>query len=160
MDDLRIYRRALTQSEVAALYNAPDVETFADWAAAHLTPAQQANPALNTPHADADSNGLSNAIEFALGGGFPLPFSVQLLGPPGAQTVRVTLTRNALARGHTLIVETSANLTDWTPLATSINGTPFTGPATISETAGTIRTVTLDTPFSAPAFFRARVLMP
>jgi hypothetical protein len=36
LDDLRIYRRALSQAEIAALHAAPDVETFADWLAANL----------------------------------------------------------------------------------------------------------------------------
>ena len=37
LDDLRIYRRALSQSEIAALHAAPDVMTFPDWVAANLT---------------------------------------------------------------------------------------------------------------------------
>jgi hypothetical protein len=67
LDDLRIYRRALTQTEIATLYTAPDTETFQDWRTANLTPAQLGNPELNGPQHDANGNGLANALEFALG---------------------------------------------------------------------------------------------
>ena len=157
LDDLRIYRRALTQPEIAALYTAPDVQTFAAWVAANLTPAQQADPAVNGPLGDANGNGISNAIEFAIGTSSVSPLALELLGGNAAQ---LTLTRNALARAHTLIVETSTDLQMWTPLATSINGTPFEGAASISETTGNLRTVTLTTTAASNTFFRLRVSLP
>jgi hypothetical protein len=59
-----------------------------------------------------------------------------------------------------LIVECSTDLVTWVPLATSINGTAPTGSATISESAGTVRTVEVLSPVGAqPTFYRLRVTM-
>jgi len=158
LDDLRIYRRALSQSEIAALYTAPDVETFTDWLAANLTPAQQSNPALNGPDADANGNGIANAIEFTLGSASMSPLSLQLIGPPGNQTAQLTVTRNSLARSMTLIVECTTDFLTWLPLATSVNGTTPSGPATISEGSGIVRALTVASPASnLPTFYRVRV---
>lgn len=158
LDDLRIYRRALNQGEITALYTAPDVETFDDWRNANLTPAQLANPALNGPEHDANGNGIANAIEFALGSSSITPLSLQLIGPPGNQTAQLTLTRNSLARGLTLIVECTTDFITWLPLATSINGTTPTGPATISEGSGIVRLLNVGSPATEErAFYRVRV---
>ncbi len=71
------------------------------------------------------------------------------------------LTRNAAARGVTVIVEASPDLVNWTPLATSVNGGAPTGSASISEGAGTVRAVQVDTPAGTfPTFYRARVTTP
>lgn len=154
IDDLRIYRRALSQSEIAALYAAPDVQTFADWVAANLTPAQQSNPALNGPAHDANGNGIANAAEFVLGSNVMAPLLVERVG----DEVRLTLTRNTLARGLTLIVEGTTNFSQWSTLATSQNGGAPFGPADISEGSGTIRTLIVEHDVeSAQAFYRVRV---
>jgi len=47
LDDLRIYRRALSQSEIQTLYAAPDTETYDDWWLANLSPEQRGNAAIN-----------------------------------------------------------------------------------------------------------------
>ena len=160
LDDLRIYRRALNQGEITALYTAPDVETFDDWRNANLTPAQLANPALNGPEHDANGNGIANAIEFVLGSSSMTPLSLQLVGPPGNQTAQLTLTRNSLARGLTLIVECTTDFVTWLPLATSINGTTPTGPAMISEGSGIVRLLNVASPAgSLPTFYRLRVIV-
>ncbi|MBK8040725.1 MAG: immunoglobulin domain-containing protein [Verrucomicrobiaceae bacterium] len=149
IDDLRIYRRALSQSEIAALHAAPDVETFAEWSAANLP----VNPSLNGPTHDANGNGIPNLIEFIA----PQPLSLQITG--GNATL--TLSRNTLARGVTLIVECSDDLTTWVPLATSINGTPPTGTATITEGSGVVRTLTVQHAASPNrSFYRVRAVMP
>jgi len=158
LDDLRIYRRALVPSEITALYTAPDVESFDDWRNANLTPAQLSNPALNAPDSDANGNGIANAIEFALGSASMTPLTLQITGPPGNQTAQLTLTRNSLARGMTLIVECTHDLISWTPLATSVNGTTPTGSAAISESPGILRSLTVASPATnLPTFYRVRV---
>ncbi len=65
LDDLRIYRRALTQLEVATLYNPPT--TYGDWIRNSLTPGQLALPAFTNQTADPDNDGHNNLLEFALG---------------------------------------------------------------------------------------------
>lgn len=161
LDDLRIYRRALNPGEITALYTAPDVESFDDWRNANLTPAQLANPALNGPEHDANGNGIANAIEFALGSSSITPLSLQLIVPSGNQTAQLTLTRNSLARGLTLIVECTTDFVTWLPLATSINGTTPTGPATISEGSGIVRLLNVGSPATEErAFYRVRVTTP
>jgi cytochrome c peroxidase len=163
IDDLRIYRRALSQPEIAALHAAPDVETFPDWLSTHLTPAQQLDPALNGPAHDANGNGVPNAIEFALGSTGLEPISIEIIGAPGTEFVRLTVTRNSLARGATLILESSTNFVDWTPLATSINGTAPTptAPALVNETGDLLRTFQVDVPRgTVPTFYRVRVDLP
>ncbi len=159
MDDLRIYRRALSQAEVTALYNAPDTETYTDWRAAHLTPAQIADPLLAAPGGDANGNGIANVVEFALGTESVSPLHLELVGPAGNQTAQLTFTRNANARGVTLMVESSSDLLTWSTLATSYNGTTLVGPAAINEGAGMVRNVMITTP--APVVgthYRLRVL--
>ena len=152
IDDLRIYRRALTQTEINTLYTAPNPETFSTWRNANLTPGQLSNPALNGPDHDANGNGVANLIEFITGNA-STPFSFQLIG----NTARITTQRNSAARGVTLIVECSPDLVTWTPLATSVNGNPPTGTATINESTGVVRTLTVDSPAGGPrTFYRLR----
>ncbi|HSH93474.1 MAG TPA: LamG-like jellyroll fold domain-containing protein, partial [Roseimicrobium sp.] len=161
IDDLRIYRRALSQAEVATIYSAPDSETFSDWLATNLTPGQQAVPALASPLGDVNSNGVSNIVEFAVGGAVVSPLQVQITNSPWNWTTLLTLNRNSLARGITMVVEGSSDFVNWTPIATSINGTPFAGSATINEGGGTVRPVTIATPMPGVAtFYRLRVLGP
>ncbi len=149
IDDFRIYRRALSQSEIATLYNTPNPQTYANWSAANLP----ANPSLNGPDHDANGNGIPNLIEFIA----PQPLSLQLSGG----TATLSLSRNSLARGVTLIVECSDDLTKWLPLATSINGTTPTGTATISEGSGVVRTLSVQHPASPNrSFYRIRAVMP
>jgi hypothetical protein len=73
----------------------------------------------------------------------------------------LNLTRNSAARGVTLIVECSEDLTTWVPLATSVNGNAPTGPATITEGSGTVRTLTVQHAASPNrSFYRVRAVMP
>jgi hypothetical protein len=64
IDDLRIYRRALSQSEIAALYQPPPVQTYETWLAGLTDPPGLASRGL---HDDADEDGLVNLLEYALG---------------------------------------------------------------------------------------------
>jgi DNA-binding beta-propeller fold protein YncE len=131
-------------------------ETYDDWLAANLTASQLVLPSLTDPQGDANADGLSNLLEFVLGGNAAQPLSLQTIGTPQAPQVRLTHLRNAKARGVNLIVEACNNLIDWQPIATSVNGAPPTGTASLSETLGDLRTVTLEIPFTEPGFFRLR----
>lgn len=160
LDDLRIYRRALSQTEIAAIYHTPDTETFGDWLALNLTPEQLGAPGLAAPDADANGNGIANVVEFALGSSEPSPLHLELIGPANSRTAQLTFSRNANARGTVLIVESTEDMVTWSPLATSYNGATMTGPAAISEGPGTVRTVTLTMPAPAtPTHYRVRVQM-
>jgi len=159
IDDLRIYQRALSQAEIATLFNAPQIETFGGWLNTHLTPAQQQDPALTGSAGDANRNGVPNLIEFVTGSSTGMPLTFQLNGNPGVGTVTFTLSRNTLARGVTLIVESSEDLLEWTPLATSLNGAAPTGTATISEGTGVVRTLTVVVPSGETrSFYRTRAV--
>lgn len=159
IDDLRIYRRALSQGEIATLFNAPENETFNGWLNTNLTPAQLADSTLTAPNGDANSNGVPNLIEFVTGSNARIPLTLQIIGAPGSQTARLTISRNIAARGVNLIVESSDDLITWTPLATSINGGAPTGPATISEGSGVVRVVTIETTSNGTRlFYRARAV--
>jgi hypothetical protein len=151
----------LSQAEVASIYSTPDSQTFSDWLSANLSPLQLADPALTSPLGDANSNGVANLVEFAVGGFTLSPLNLQITNVPWNQTALLTLNRNSAARGATLIVESTTDMLQWTPLATSFNGTPFAGAATISEGAGIVRGVAIATPLPEVAtFYRLRVLTP
>ncbi|MFM7604042.1 MAG: LamG-like jellyroll fold domain-containing protein [Prosthecobacter sp.] len=149
IDDFRIYRRALSVAEISALYTAPQTETYGGWSAANLP----ANPGLNGSGHDANGNGIPNLIEFIASQPLSLHFS--------GGNATLTLSRNSAARGVTLIIECSDDLAIWTPLATSINGAPPTGTATISEGSGVVRTLTVQHAASPNrSFYRVRAVMP
>jgi hypothetical protein len=131
----------------------PPGQTFDDWLTANLTPMQLVQPHLTAPDGDTNGNGIQNLMEFIA----PQPLSLQLSGGSAI----ITLNRNNSARGVTLIVEYSEDLLTWMPLATSVNGEPPTGTATISETGGTLRTMTIQ--HASPpdrTFYRARAVRP
>lgn len=134
----------------------PPGHTFDDWLTANLTASQLVNPAATGFQSQFGSTGLPNLVAFALGTNTATPLSLQVSG--GA--VQLQLTRNSAARGVTLIVECSEDLATWTPLATSINGAAPTGPATITEGTGTVRTLTVQHAASPNRnFYRVRAVM-
>jgi YVTN family beta-propeller protein len=152
IDDLRIYRRALTATEVSALYHAPTPQTYEDWSA------QITNPALRPADADADADGLSNQLEFAFGPISSQPLEIE---PNGSET-RLTLTRNSLARGVNWMLEESPDLDTWSILAVSYNGSaPLSDTATVTENDGTIRQVEITIPApETKTFYRLKVESP
>ncbi len=62
LDDLRIYRRALTQPEIATLFNPPPVQSYDTWMLALANP-----PTDRALLADPDYDGIASLLEYALG---------------------------------------------------------------------------------------------
>jgi hypothetical protein len=100
-------------------------------------------------------------MEFITGSNVLNPLNLEVSGPPESRIATLTFTRNSAARGVNLILEATENLNTWTPLATSVNGAVPTGSATISETTGLIRTVTVSHSASGQGTsYRLRAEMP
>ncbi|MES2660110.1 MAG: LamG-like jellyroll fold domain-containing protein [Verrucomicrobiota bacterium] len=159
LDDLRIYRRALTQTEVAALYNPPPAPTFATWIAGLGNPP----PAhLREPDQDPDGDGLQNVLEYLLGGDPASPSNAPLptLGLSGGN-FRYFVRRDPAALGWRLTVETSADLGDWETVATSDHGATPTGPGVEGEIPGSPPTMIIgpgNEPDTSPRFYRTRAV--
>jgi hypothetical protein len=112
IDDLRIYKRALTPGEIATLYNPPAVQSYDTWLAGLPTP-----PPLNQRATtdDPDGDGVSNLLEYALGGD-PMN-ATNAPGPVVHMTsgnLQLSFLRNRTDLTYT--VETSTTLTagSWT----------------------------------------------
>ena len=139
IDEVAIYGRALSDAEIAAIY------------AADL--AGKALPGLGD-NEDPDGDGLANVLEYALGtdpARFSLAPAVSILrNPDGSTQGRISFLRDPAKTDLTLTVESSGDLMDWVPIATSVNGLPFTGIATVTgEVAGSApRVITVIDPFA------------
>lgn len=159
LDDLRIYRRALTQPEVAALYNPPPAPTFSSWIAGLENPP----PAhLREPDQDPDGDGLQNVLEYLLGGDPASHSSAPhpTLGLSGSQ-FRYFVRRDPTAIGWRLTVETSADLDDWETVATSDHGAFPTGPGVEGEIPGNPPVTIIgpgNQPDTVPRFYRTRAV--
>ncbi|MFZ4763737.1 MAG: hypothetical protein ACOYMN_02185 [Roseimicrobium sp.] len=122
-----------------------DGQSYAAWLAVNRTPEQLAEPQFT----DATTNLLDYLGAENL--------SMNLL-PAGA--VELQTSRMSTVRGATLYVEQSPDLINWTPIATSVNGAPPTGTAIVSETGGTMKATTLQTPLVGPrSFYRIRATL-
>jgi len=110
LDDLRIYRRALTQPEIAALYNPPPVQTFTSWFAGLVNP-----PAIGQrgPNDDPDFDGLVNLLEYALG---THPNNSTSHGAPiiDRNGSALSLSYPRARAGLIYTVESSADMIEWT----------------------------------------------
>jgi uncharacterized repeat protein (TIGR03803 family) len=114
---------------------------------------------------DPDHDGLANVVEYALGKIPTLPDAAgSTVASIAANFLRLTVPRDPARNDVVMIVEATSNLADWTPLATSINGKPFTGPGYLSgESPGAaIKTVVVrdlvPVTTAARRFLRLRVL--
>jgi hypothetical protein len=145
IDDLRIYRRALTQPEIAALYNPPPLQTYDTWLAALANP-----PA--TPHRglldDPDADGLANLLEYALGSHPNNPAS-HIAPSLTKSPTNLSLSYPRLRADLLYQVETSTDLQSWTTTGVLQDSTTPLG-----QTA----TATLPiTPETEKSFLRLRV---
>jgi DNA-binding beta-propeller fold protein YncE len=130
LDDLRIYKRALTPAEITALYNAPAQPAGYDtWLAAQSTPVPADQRA---PEADPDADGIPNLLEYALAGD---PMSGGDTGIPACvldtptQRLQFTYTRHRPDLDYT--VEATSDLITWTVLAT--NSGPLGAETTVTD---------------------------
>ncbi len=118
LDDLRIYRRALGQAEVAALYNPPAIESYDTWLAAQATPVPAGQRATTD---DPDADGLPNLLEYALAGdpmsAASAPSPTHSLSPSLPQSLRLTFTRHRADLDYA--VEASGDLASWTTITTN-----------------------------------------
>ncbi len=87
---------------------------------------------------DPDRDGLANVVEYALGRIPTLPDAAgSTIASIAGGFLRLTVPRDPARNDVVMIVEASADLAGWSPLATSLNGSPFTGPGYLSgETPG------------------------
>jgi hypothetical protein len=146
IDDLRIYRRALSQPEIAALYNPSPVQSYDTWMSALANP-----PANRTLTADPDFDGIASLLEYALGTHPNNPSSA------AAPTLTRTATTISLSyprlRAELLYtVEASTDLVTWSNAGINQDSTTPTG-----QTA----TATMPIPPETPhIFLRLRVTEP
>ena len=149
LDDLRIYRRALTQQEVTALYNPPP--TYLDWLRGYLTPGQLALPAFTDFNSDPDADGNPNLLEFALGS-HPNN-SADIVRPVFQNSGNtITFTYPRLRGNIQYLVQYSTDLEEWFS-----NGIDQDVVTPIGQTATATMTVA---PGTDKIFLRLRVMEP
>lgn len=113
------------------------------WTRGYFTEPELEDPMLSAPDADADGDGVANALEFVFGR-HPRTYTPEPPCTPsvaeaqgGGRVVRFTFVRAAaLTEGTALVVETSPDLMpgSWQPVATKNQSAPWTGSATVTET--------------------------
>ena len=110
---------------------------------------------------DPDGDALPNVLEYTFGtdpanaGGVPFTPG-RIRNADGSVQATVSFLRDPAKSDLTIVVESSSDLMDWVPIATSVNGLPFTGIGTVNgEVAGNApRTITVVDPFAeTPAGF-------
>jgi hypothetical protein len=104
----------------------------------NLWKSQHLGSPLASDDGDPDRDGLATVLEYALG---KIPTLPDAAGQPTASIatnfLRLTVPRDPARNDIVMIVEATSDLAAWTPLAASINGSPFTGPGYLSgETPG------------------------
>jgi large repetitive protein len=138
------------------------------WKAKAFSLSQLSDPTISGNDADPDSDGLSNLLEYALGGG-PWANDSGLVGPSIGTNpsgfLQVSFSVDDSLSDITYITEKSADLSLWESVATSTGGSPFvvTSPDVTVDDPGTgIRTVVITStvPGGGCCFFRLRITSP
>jgi hypothetical protein len=100
------------------------------WLSTHFTEEELLDPSISGDDADPDLDSLPNIIEFALGFD-PRSPSILFTGDASLAfkssegQLRLTFSRNPDAFDVTITVEESSDLSDWTAVASSVNGAAF-----------------------------------
>ncbi len=138
---------------------------YEDWLRLNLNPTQLTLPTATLVEGDADSDGIPNLLEMALGQATHPTLNLEVQNQPGGPELHLHFSRDRRTRGVDLHLESSSTLgsTSWTPLATSQSGAqpvPASGlGATLHETGQDIRQSTLQMPLPPNArFFRMRAV--
>jgi hypothetical protein len=138
IDDFRVYRGALSLEMIEAirlenLEGGLPATGFDDWRAAHFSGADLQNPAISGPAADPDGDGVTNLLEYALGGnpGAPsrdrLPsIGMEAIEVEGVTAVYLTLSfsRPSDVADVNYAVESSADLSNWAADAVLVDSQP------------------------------------
>jgi hypothetical protein len=167
LDELALLQGALNASEVSRLF-AQSLSTYGGlsvsgvveinvrtplqaWRQTHFGTAANTGSAADT--ADADGDGVTNLLEYALGGD---PRSaLDAPAPTGASQIsnsRIQLTFPRLRSELTYAVEASSDLITWTTIATN--------PGVVGQSVTVTDTVDLATATPARRFLRLRVTAP
>jgi hypothetical protein len=134
--DVRLYTRALAPAEVAALHapTEPPLSAWEQWRREHFSALEFDNPALSGATADADADGLANALEFALA------LDPHTPGTSGAPALmldanrRLTLSFVRRALPEIIYdVQASDDLQTWTSLWSSTGAANTAGPVTVTD---------------------------
>lgn len=122
------------------------------------------------PTADADFDGLSNLLEYALNqpsNANTLAPAVTLKNYSGTNYLSIQFTRVPLATDVSYIVEASPDLASWTTVGSSTGGAALTGAGVVSDSGGNapltveVRDTVAPNPTTAPQrFLRLRVTQP
>jgi Cytochrome c peroxidase len=127
LDDLRIYRRALSPAEITALHAASSTPASYDtWLAALPTPLPAGH---RSPLADPDNDGLPNLLEYALASDPSAPSVTNYQLHLTDHRLSLTFTRHRPDIDYT--VEASGDLVTWTVIAT--NPVPVGEKATVLD---------------------------
>ena len=103
-------------------------QTYATWQAAHFTEAE-INAGWAADGVDLTGDGVPNLLKYALGidpltaSGGSLPTGVYL---PANNALQLAFTRDAARTDIDYVVESSTDLSQWTPIASSTAGAPTT----------------------------------
>jgi hypothetical protein len=146
---------------------APPAEPYVQWREQAFSSTLQGNPALVAEDADPDGDGLSNLLEYALGSS-PVAADADSPGRPLSQLIEGRLAldfpRSPARTDLDLVVEASADLVTWTPIARSLAGgtTVPLIPAdqvVVSETGSApVRVTVVHLAHGGRAFLRLRVI--
>jgi YVTN family beta-propeller protein len=149
IDDLRIFRRALTPAEVAALHGQAPLVAYDSWLNSQAAPLPTGQ---RGPDADPDSDGLPNLLEFALGGDPADPNNA----PAPVLTATGPEFRYTYLRARAGIVYTVESTTDLVSGAWSAVGVAQDQTTPVGQNA----TATMARDASPARFFRLRITEP